>query len=138
MGAWSFIKGVFSSDNVMNKKDGHLANIGSWIGNLRYTAEDMAEMDAKVADGVRKFAVDTLSENTERSKARRDIANLVIKSYLLMAFMAVIVYPFNPEWSLFILSVLSGGAISGAFVSVIIFFFGSHWHRTTKAKNNGE
>jgi hypothetical protein len=133
MGAWSFIKGVLGSDNVLNKKDGHLANVGAWIGNLKYTDEEMAEMDAKVADGVRKFAVDTLSENTERSKARRDIANLVIKFYFLLVFMSVIVYPFNKDWAEFIFLVFSGAAIGGAFVSVIIFFFGSHWHRTAKA-----
>ena len=133
MWAWSFIKGVFGSDNVMNKKDGHLTNVGAWIGNLKYTDEEMAEMDAKVADGVRKFAVDTLSENTERSKARRDIANLIVKFYILLIFMSVIIWPFNERWAEFILMVYSGAAIGGAFVSVIIFFFGSHWHRTAKA-----
>lgn len=128
----------FKNDDVMNKKDGHLANVGKWVGNLKFTAEEMAEMDTEMASAVREFAVKTLSENTERSKSRRDIANLTIKFYFILVFMTAIVYPFNPEWAQFLFGMLGMTGLSGGFISVMVFFFGSHWHRSVKElKSNG-
>lgn len=133
MNIFSKIASVFTSDDVMNKKDGHLANIGGWIGNQKFTTEDMAELDAETAAGVRKFVVDTLTENTERSKTRRDMAKFIMRFYCILVFMCIIVFPFDQEWGKFILGVASGAGISGAFVSVVVFFFGSHWQRTAKS-----
>ena len=73
-------------DDVFDKDNGHLAKIGAWIGNQDFTTEEQAEMTANIAKGVQKFAIDTLSENTERSKARRTIAENVINFYLLILF----------------------------------------------------
>ena len=126
------VSSVFGSDDVMNKKDGHLANIGAWIGNSKFTTEEMAELDAKTAEGVRKFVIETLTENTERSKTRRDMAKFIMRFYCILVFMCVIVFPFKPEWGNFILNVASGAGISGAFISVVVFFFGSHWQRTAR------
>ena len=132
MSIWSKVVGIFSNDDIMNKKDGHLANVGAWVGNLKFTSEEMAEMDAKMAEGVRKFAVDTLSENTERSKARREIAKFIIKFYCILVFMSVMVYKIDVAWAKFIFDVYTATALGGAFIAVIVFFFGSHWHRTAK------
>lgn len=129
---WSKILGVFSSDNVLNKKDGHIANVGKWIGNLNFTAEEIAEMDAETAAGVRKFAIDTLNENTERSKTRRDLAIFIVKYYALLLFLSGVTFPFNADWSAFWLKIAVETNIGWLVLGVGGFFWGTHTLRSYK------
>ena len=130
MGLLSKEFGVFSSKDVMDRKDGHLKNVGSWIGNMKFTKEEMAEMDAETASAVRQFAVDTLSENTERSKTRRDLAVITIQFYCLLLFMSVMLYPFNVDWSQFTFKIATETEVAWLVLGVGAFFWGSHTLRT--------
>jgi len=119
-------------DDIFDKDTGHLAKLGGWIGNWNFTDQEKANMNVDIAKGVQKFAVDTLSENTERSKARREIALLVIKFFLGLIFWGCLVYPFNPEWSKVILMVATSGSLGGLVAGVSLFFFGIHLQRSMK------
>ena len=86
--------GWFSSDkvvnNILDKDNGLLAQAGSWIGGLNLTPEEVMEQNAATVVSVQAFVKDTLSENTERSKTRRSIAVLWIKTQLSLILMCCI------------------------------------------------
>jgi hypothetical protein len=118
--------GSKTADNVFDKDNGLLAKVGGWIGNNNFTPEEAAEMNAATGKAVRQFVVDTLGENTERSKARRDIAVFFIKFYALMLFMAGIVYPIDVGWSAVWVNLATSLSVGGLVTAISVFFFGSH------------
>lgn len=129
MGFLSKLFGVASPktvDDIFDKDGGLLAKAGGWIGNMHFTEEERAELNAKMVTGVQKFVVDTLSENTDRSKARREVAVFTIKLYGLCLFMAGMTYPVEPEWSKVWFSIATSAGLSGLVISISVFFFGSH------------
>ena len=117
---------VKTVDDIFDKNDGLLAKAGSWFGNRKFTDEEQAEMDAETASAVRQFVVDTLSENTDRSKARREIAVFFIKFYSLMLFMCGMVYPISKGWSSIWFQLCTSLSVGGLVSAIAVFFFGSH------------
>lgn len=132
----SFLKGAPKvTDDLFDKDSGLISKVGSWIGNQKYTTEDQAEANSDMVKGVTAFAIATLSENTDRSKARRSIAVLVIKFYLVMLFWAALVYPLNKDWALFIIAIATSGGLVALVTGIGAFFFGSHfWSSHVKGK----
>ena len=112
--------------DIFDKDSGHLAKVGAWIGNQQFTAEERSEADRANLAAVQKFVVDTLDENTDRSKTRREIAVFFIKIYSLMLFMAGMTYPISSEWSMVWFNISTSLAVGGLVTSISIFFFGSH------------
>ena len=131
-----FLTNLFTSpktvDDVFDKDDGLLTQVGSWIGNANFTQEERAELTAAQMDAVRKFVTDTLSESTERSQARRSIAVTTIKFFLLMLFMCGMTYPINAEWSKVWFDLATSLSVGGLVSAISVFFFGSY----TLARHN--
>jgi hypothetical protein len=127
MGIFSFLTSAPKTvDDVFDKENGLLTQVGSWIGNANFTDEEKAELTAAQAEGVRKFVVDTLSESTGRSKARREIAVFFIKFYAIMLFLCGMTYPINPEWSKVWFNLATSTSVGGLVIAISVFFFGSH------------
>jgi len=127
MSIWSWFAGGSKTVNdVFDKDTGHLAKVGAWIGNQQFTDQERATFDAESLTAVQKFVVDTLAENTDRSKARREIAVFFIKFYALMLFMAGMVYPISAEWSAVWVTLATSLSVGGLVTSISVFFFGSH------------
>ena len=89
--------------NILDKDKGLLAKAGAWYGNKEFTTEEAAELSVESIKIVQQYAKDTLSENTDRSRARRHVAENFMDFFEILLFMAAIVYPFNPEWATHIL-----------------------------------
>lgn len=113
-------------DDIFDKDSGLLAKAGGWIGNLNYTDEEQAKSRTANMLAVQKFVVDTLAENTDRSKARRDIAVFFIKFYAILLFMAGMTYPISSEWSEVWFNLATSTAVGGLVFAISGFFFGSH------------
>ena len=128
MSLFSFLKAPPQKtvDDLLDKDNGLVAKAGAWIGNGKFTAEEQAEHNLELSKGVQKFVVDTLSENTDRSKARREIAVFFIKFYALMLFMCGMTYPIDSEWSQVWFNLATSLAVGGLVTSISVFFFGSH------------
>lgn len=110
----------------MDKDNGLLSQVGGWIGNMNFTPEEQAKMNARMADGVGEFVKMTLGENTERSKSRRAIAKMWIFFQLFMIAIVVIAAPLDMELAKFYLSIAFGTVMVGGTLSIIGFFFGAH------------
>lgn len=113
-------------DNIMDKDNGLLAQVGGWFGNLSLTKEEVIKFNQATVTSVQKFVVATLDENTERSKTRRAIAILWIKCELAIILLCSIAAPWNMELAEFYFKLASTGIMFAGTMAVIIFFFGSH------------
>jgi len=113
-------------DNILDKDKGLLAQAGSWIGNLKLTKEEVIEFNAKTVASVQSFVQATLSENTERSKTRRAIAVLWIKTQLGIVLMCCIAAPWNMELAEFYFKLATSTLMITVTTAICIFFFGSH------------
>lgn len=122
------------ASDIFDKDDGLLAKAGGFIGSLVYSDQEKAEMDKETIAAVQKFVVDTLGESTVRSKARREIAVLVIKFYVLLIFLSGMTFPFNPAWSQMWFSLATTWQLGTLVSGVGAFFFGVHVLRTAKEK----
>ena len=128
-------------DNVMDKDNGLLTQVGGWIGNMNFTDEEKAKMDAQMIEGVSSFVKMTLSENTERSKTRRSVAVMWIKAQLAMIFITMIVAPMDTELAKFYFSIAFGTLMLSGTMAIIGFFFGAHMlssHMGFGGKKNNE
>lgn len=92
MGWFSWFKASNKAqENLLDKDNGLIAQVGSWIGNMNYTAEERAKMNKSMNEGISKFVSDSLSESTARSTTRRSVAVMWIQAQLLLIFTTVFV-----------------------------------------------
>jgi hypothetical protein len=115
-----------TADDIFDKENGLLTQVGGWVGNANFTDEERAEHSASNLRDIRAFTVKTLDENTDRSRARRDIAVFFIQFYALMLFMCGMTYPISPEWSMVWFNLATSLSVGGLVTAISIFFFGSH------------
>lgn len=127
MSFWSwFTAKPKAVDDIFDKDNGLLSKVGGWVGNQQFTDQERATYDKATMDGIQKFVVDTLSENTDRSKARREIAVFFIKFFSIMLFMCGMTYPIDKEWSAVWFKLATSASVAGLVISISVFFFGSH------------
>ena len=113
-------------NDVLDKDNGLLAQVGNWIGNMNLTEEEVMEQNAKTVTSVQEFVKATLSESTGRSRARRDIAILWIKAQLGIVLMGCISAPWDMELAQYYSALATSTLMIMGTTAIIIFFFGSH------------
>ena len=127
-----------ATDNLLDKDNGLLTQVGGWIGNMNFTEEERAELYQNLSQGVSEFVTSTLSENTERSKARRDIAILWIKVELGIVLMACFCAPINMELAKFYLELAFSTTMTSATMAILAFFFGPYMFGAHLSKGKKE
>lgn len=115
-----------TTDDVFDKDNGLLSQVGGWIGNMNLTPEEVMEANAKTVVSVQSFVTATLSESTERSKTRRSIAVLWIKAQLGIVLMTCISAPWDKELAKFYFELATSTLMITVTTAICIFFFGSH------------
>ena len=113
-------------DNVLDKDNGLISQVGGWIGRMDLTPEEVLIQNAKTVNSVQEFARATLDESTERSKSRRGIVEKWIKTQLALVLMVCICAPFNMELAMLYLELATSGLMVMGTTAIIIFHFGSH------------
>jgi len=123
-------------DNILDKDKGLLTQVGGWIGGMNLTKEEVLKANAMTVSSVQTFVQATLSESTDRSKTRRSIATMWIKSNLAVVFFACIAAPFDMEMAEFYLNLATSSLMLSVTTAISIFFFGSHglakWQESKK------
>ena len=130
-----FTSGSKTVDNVMDKDKGLIAKAGGFIDRLSYTDEEKAEANGALTKGVIDYAIASMGENSERSKARRMIATLWIKSQLGLVLMCAIAAPWNMSLAEFYFRLATSSLMITVTSAISIFFFGSYMltrHNDTK------
>ena len=124
-------------DDVLDKENGLLTQFGGWIGNMNLTDEEVMKANVKTVSDVQGFVKATMSESTERSKARRSIADMWIKTHLAIILLCCIAAPWSSELANYYLSLATSATMGGITGAISIFHFGSHGlarHNETKNK----
>ena len=114
------------AENILDKDNGLLTQVGGWIGNMNYTAEEKAKFTERLNLGVSNFVEMTLTENTERSKSRRAVAIMWIKVQLAMILIIMMVAPLDMELAKFYVTIAFGTLMVSGTLAILGFFFGSH------------
>ena len=121
-----FTASAKAQDNILDKDNGLIAKAGAWIGGLNLTKEEVLEANVKTVASVQAFVTATLSESTERSRTRRSIAILWIKTQLGIVLMSCICAPFNLELAKFYMGLATSTLMITVTTAICIFFFGSY------------
>lgn len=129
-------------DNVFDMEKGLLTQVGGWIGRQNLTPEELIVFNADMTKGVQAYAIATMGENTDRSKARRTIAVewiklqiWLIKLVVLCVFIDYLILRLDgTEAGLksAIFDVAFSPYLWGVTGAVSVFFFGSHALRSSK------
>lgn len=103
------------------------------IDALILTEEERIGYGQKGAEIILNFWKTIAGENTEQSRARRELAKMIIKAFIVMLFLAItcriLAIPFGKEWTEaanFILKIALSGIVGGLVISIGTIYFGPH------------
>jgi len=130
---WNFVKGIFGagqsgSDNVMKVA----AGVGGWIDNLKLTDQEKQTFNGKMVEHYSAFMASTVSENTERSRTRRDIALWIIKLEAFFLVFSLVMSGWKPDLAEYAYKIATDSPWGYLTLGVGAFFFGAHLVRATK------
>ena len=117
-------------NDILDKDKGLITQVGGWIGNMNLTPEEIMEQNGRTVDSVQTFVVNTLSENTERSKSRRSFTKRWATMHLGIILLACVSAPFDMNLAGFYLNLALSPWICSITGAISIFFYGSHGIRT--------
>ena len=127
MSWWSTILSSSKSvDDILDKDNGLLAQMGGWVGNFNFTDEERSEMNKKLIDNCSEFVYKTMGESTARSVARRSLALLWVRVHLAMIIGVMVVAYFDMALATFYFSIVFGPLMLSSTLGIMAFFFGSH------------
>lgn len=116
------------SDNVMKVANG----VGGWIDEQQFTDEEKSKFRGEVIEHYSRFVSNTVNENSERSKSRREIAILIIRFELALLLASAIAFKFDVLLSEYLFRLATQDPMSYLVLGVGAFFFSAHLIRTAK------
>lgn len=120
--------GQNGSSNVMTVARG----VGNWIDEQKFTDQERATYQAKMVDSYQQYFQSTVTENTERSRSRRDIAIYIIKTELFLLLASAGVYKFDTELAEYFYRIATESPLGNLTLGVGAFFFGAHLVRAIR------
>ncbi len=129
--------------DIFDKDGGLLTKAGGFINDLHYSDAEKAKDHANAGKSITEFVKTTLEENTEKSKARRDIAVLWIRVQLSLILMTAICIPLElilsdkMQMAKNFFELTTCNVMLWGTGSIITFFFGGYvWGTYIKKKSN--
>jgi|GEM_PF-3116174 len=98
--------------------------IVSGIDKIWHTDEEKSDARQKATDTILKFWGITAQENSEQSKARRELAKMTFQVFFFFLLAASVVYKFDPEYAKFLL--LLATKILFIISAITVIYFGPH------------
>lgn len=107
MGLWSWItKSDKAVDTALSVGEKVATGLISGIDHLKFTVEEQAEHSLKSSEIVLGFWDRFAKENSDQSKARRNMAEGAWYVYLFLILSCVVVWGFNKEYAGFIFKII--------------------------------
>ena len=114
--------------DFLTKKNKNISKViddaASGIDKLFFTKEEKADSLQKIADAQAQFVLQTISENSIRSKTRRYIAVLIMAVFLGFLVFGVGIYGWNKDWASYAYE--NAKELSNLALMVAGFYFGSY------------
>lgn len=131
----AFVKGAFGSSKLDGQKV--FDTVAKGVDNLKFTNEERSEVNLSIIEGVSSFVKDSLSESTDRSKSRREISFMIVKTFILVLGLIIGLICFDePEKAKSVYEIVTGLQFHTAFMMVMAFFFGAHLIRAIPFRSN--
>ena len=121
---WNPLTWLDSGSKAADAAIDSVGDIRSAIDVLILTEEERIQYGQKGMDQFLEFQKLNTEQNSERSKARREIAFLIVKAQLLQLFVIGTAWVIDKEWAEFLLKLNTGLKIGAAFFAAIVFYFG--------------
>jgi len=126
MSLFTSIKALFATPKTIDKA----LDVGEKITNgvisgldkLWHTEEEKSDARQKGTETLLEFWKVIANENTEQSKARRELAKMTFKVYFFLLLAGVTVYKFDSEYSKFIFEV--AGTLTTLVMGIAAIYFG--------------
>lgn len=132
--------GSKAADKIPDMADKVVGGVVSGLDKMFFTDEEKSEASAAAMAAIIDFIKSTASESSARSVTRRILAVMILSAFLILLLTAAGVYPFNAEWSKFLIE--CAGSLSGLVLAVGVFYFGPYQIgqaiKGFKNKNNNE
>jgi len=100
--------------------------VGNWIDNQQFTEQEKAVDSMKRAELYGQFFKQTMEENSERSRTRRQLSLLVIRWWLLTLTFSALLYPVNLQWSEYVFKIATYTGVTTLVLGIGAFFWGTH------------
>lgn len=133
MGFFGLFKGKATADKALDIAGDMTKGIINGADALFFTDEersqsltDRIQIFHEISKTNIEFAKTTQSENTIRSKTRRSMSYVLIGNTIITFWSISFGYFFNPGWSAFMMQLCGVFWIGGAFMSIVIFYYGNH------------
>ena len=131
----SGVKTVFGggqdgTNNVMTVAKG----IGGWIDEQQFTEEEKSKFNAEMIVHYSKYMESTVTENTQRSRTRRDIAVWVIRTEIFFLITSAVLFRIDAELAEYIYKLATTSPMDYLVLGIGAFFFGAHLVRATKGE----
>lgn len=133
MGLFGLFKGKQTADKALDIVGGMTKGIINGADALFFTEE---EKNKSLTERIKifhemsktniEFAKTTHSESTIRSKTRRTMSYVLIGNTIVTFWSIAIAWFFSPAWATFMIKLCGAFWIGGAFMSVVIFYYGNH------------
>lgn len=137
MGLFSFLMGSKKlGDTAVEAGKNITDGIISGIDALILTEEEKIQYNQKGMGIVLEFWDKVAKENTEQSKARRELSKMTFTVFFTMLLLAIAVYKFDVNYAKFILEI--AGSISFIISAITIIYFGPHQISKIWSKNDKE
>ena len=121
---WNPMTWFGAGDKAVGAAVDTVGDIRSALDVLFLTEEEKIQYKQKGMDQFLEFQKLNAEQNSERSKARREIALLIIQAQALQLFVIGTAWLFNKEWAEFMLKLNTALKFGTAFFAVIVFYFG--------------
>jgi len=99
MSLWTGVKVLFGAKDTIEAATKAGSAISAGLDKIVWTEEEKDDSANKKADTMLKFWQAIAGENTEQSKARRELAKMVFQVYFFLVLASAAVYPFNAEYA---------------------------------------
>ena len=115
---------VNAAGKIPDMADKVVGGVVSGLDNLFFTDEEKSDASAAAMAAIIDFIKSTASESSARSVTRRILAVMILSAFLILLLTAAGAYPFNAEWSKFLIE--CAGSLSGLVLAVGVFYFGPY------------
>lgn len=109
--------------------------IVSGFDKICFTDEEKADYSQKAQETVLKFWETVSKENTEQSKARRDLAKMTFKVFFFLLLVALVLFRIDVEHAKFALQLAE--KISFLISAIAVIYFGPHQISKVWKKDEG-
>lgn len=106
--------------------------IGTWIDERNFTTEEAKKANLATLEMVVDVVKSSAKHNCQQSHARRQIAWLVIRTYVGFLFMAAVLYPIDTHYADFVLKLCNDTYLGEITGGIGLFYFLTHTVRASK------